>query len=52
MTTLPDLGKGRSFAVLCSNFACQPPIFEAQELELALKSASTYKKRGGLSHQT
>jgi uncharacterized protein YyaL (SSP411 family) len=34
---LPALGggrsfDGRSFAVVCSGFACQPPIFEAQEL--------------------
>ncbi len=35
---LPDLGTGRSFAVLCSGFDCQPPIFETQELERALNS--------------
>jgi uncharacterized protein YyaL (SSP411 family) len=29
---LPALGEGRSFAVVCSGFACQPPIFDAQEL--------------------
>jgi uncharacterized protein YyaL (SSP411 family) len=29
---LPALGGGRSFAVVCSGFACQPPIFDAQEL--------------------
>jgi hypothetical protein len=29
---LPALGLGRSFAVVCSGFACQPPIFDAQEL--------------------
>jgi uncharacterized protein YyaL (SSP411 family) len=29
---LPALGEGRSFAVLCSGFACQPPIFDVQEL--------------------
>jgi hypothetical protein len=28
----------RSFAVVCSGFTCQPPIFEAQELALALGS--------------
>jgi uncharacterized protein YyaL (SSP411 family) len=27
---------GRSFAVVCSGFACQPPIFDAQELGRAL----------------
>ena len=29
---LPALGGGRSFAVVCSGFACQPPIFDAGEL--------------------
>ena len=29
---------GRSFAVVCSGFACQPPIFDAQELGRALGS--------------
>jgi len=29
---LPALGGGRSFAVLCSGFTCQPPIFDAEEL--------------------
>ena len=29
---------GRSFAVVCSGFACQPPIFDAQELARALGS--------------
>jgi len=33
---LPALGDGRSFAVVCSEFACQPPVFEARELERAL----------------
>jgi uncharacterized protein len=35
---LPALGAGRSFAVLCSGFACQPPIFDANELARALGS--------------
>ena len=35
---LPALGGGRSFAVVCSGFACQPPIFDAQELARALGS--------------
>ncbi len=34
--SLPQLGAGRSFAVVCSRFACQPPIFEAAELAQAL----------------
>jgi uncharacterized protein YyaL (SSP411 family) len=29
---LPALDGGESFAVVCSEFACQPPVFEAQEL--------------------
>ena len=33
---LPALGGGRSFAVVCSGFACQPPIFDAQELARTL----------------
>jgi uncharacterized protein YyaL (SSP411 family) len=43
---LPALGKGsspgepRSFAVLCSGFVCQPPIFEPEDLANALGSRS------------
>ena len=33
---LPALGGGSSFAVVCSEFACQPPIFEARELTRTL----------------
>jgi uncharacterized protein len=33
---LPALRGGRSFAVVCSDFACQPPIFDAPELARAL----------------
>ena len=29
---LPALGEGRSFALVCSGFTCQPPIFDAGEL--------------------
>jgi uncharacterized protein YyaL (SSP411 family) len=29
---LPALSGDRSFAVVCSDFACQPPVFEAHEL--------------------
>ncbi len=35
---LPALGEGRSFAVVCSGFACQPPIFDAAELARVLGS--------------
>jgi hypothetical protein len=37
---LPALGGGRSFAVVCSGFACQPPIFDAQELARLLGSGA------------
>jgi uncharacterized protein YyaL (SSP411 family) len=33
---LPELGDGRSFAVVCSGFSCQPPIFDAEGLARAL----------------
>ncbi|SPE24825.1 conserved hypothetical protein [Candidatus Sulfotelmatobacter sp. SbA7] len=35
---LPALTERRSFAVVCSGFACQPPIFDEEELARALKS--------------
>jgi len=34
---LPGLGAGKSFAVLCSGSACQPPIFDAAALRSALR---------------
>jgi uncharacterized protein len=34
---LPALGAGRSFAVVCSGFACQAPIFDAEELGRSLR---------------
>ena len=37
---LPSLNDGRSFAVVCSNFACQPPIFDVHELPRALQERS------------
>jgi uncharacterized protein YyaL (SSP411 family) len=36
---LPQLGAGKSFAVLCSGSACQPPVTDAAELRRALGSA-------------
>jgi uncharacterized protein YyaL (SSP411 family) len=36
---LPLLGKGKSFAVLCSGSSCQPPITDAAELQGAIQSA-------------
>jgi uncharacterized protein len=34
---LPALGSGKSFAVLCSGFACRPPVSDAAELKRALE---------------
>ena len=36
---LPLLGSGKSFAVLCSGFACQPPVTDVVELEKLLQGA-------------
>ena len=38
---------GRSFAVVCSGFACQPPIFDAQELARTLGSQARPAARVG-----
>jgi uncharacterized protein len=35
---LPVLREGRSFAVVCSGFACQPPVFDGEELGRVLGS--------------
>jgi uncharacterized protein YyaL (SSP411 family) len=35
---LPQLNSGESFAVLCSGFACQPPLTDPAELRQALES--------------
>ena len=35
---LPALREGRSFAAVCSGFACRPPLFDAEELEHTLGS--------------
>jgi uncharacterized protein len=35
---LPELRSGRSFAVVCSSFTCQSPVFSAVELERTLES--------------
>ena len=35
---LPALAGGRSFAVVCSDLACQPPVFEVEELVRVLES--------------
>jgi len=36
---LPALGSGKSFAVLCSGSACQPPVTNAAELRSAIDAA-------------
>jgi uncharacterized protein YyaL (SSP411 family) len=36
---LPGLKEKNSFAVLCSNFTCQPPIYDAAELTASLSAA-------------
>jgi uncharacterized protein len=38
---LPQLNSGQSFAVLCSGFACQPPIRDPAELRREMESALT-----------
>ena len=38
LPNLPALSEGRSFAVVCSGFACQPPIFDAEELGRQLRT--------------
>jgi hypothetical protein len=42
--SLPGLSTGKSFAVLCSGFACQPPLADPAELRRALESAVTEKE--------
>ncbi|MFZ0417475.1 MAG: thioredoxin domain-containing protein [Candidatus Sulfotelmatobacter sp.] len=36
---LPELKSGKAFAVLCSGFACQPPISDAAQLRRAVELA-------------
>src|SRR5580658_7937777 len=38
LPNLPELKSGKSFAVLCSGFACRPPITNPAELRRALES--------------
>jgi hypothetical protein len=35
---LPALRDGRSFAVVCSNFSCQPPVFDEEDLARLLET--------------
>ena len=39
---LPALNEGRSFAVVCSGFACQPPVFGVEELVRLLGAKARY----------
>ncbi len=41
---LPGLSSGKAFAVLCSGFACQPPVIDPAELQRTLRSALTKKE--------
>jgi uncharacterized protein YyaL (SSP411 family) len=38
---LPGVKEGKSVAIVCSNFTCQPPISDPQELERALAGSIT-----------
>jgi uncharacterized protein YyaL (SSP411 family) len=42
LPNLPQLNSGKSFAVVCSGSACQPPVFDAGALHAALKAALKY----------
>ncbi len=39
LPNLPAMREGKSAAVICSNFACQPPVFDPDELAKTLHSA-------------
>jgi len=41
LPNLPSVKKGHTVAVICSGFACKPPISEPAELEKALAPASS-----------
>jgi uncharacterized protein YyaL (SSP411 family) len=36
---LPQLNTGKSFAVLCSGFSCQPPVTDPSQLRSTLDDA-------------
>jgi uncharacterized protein YyaL (SSP411 family) len=36
---LPQFASGKAFAVLCSGFACQPPVYDVAQLQSILQSA-------------
>jgi uncharacterized protein YyaL (SSP411 family) len=40
IANLPAMGGGKSFAVVCSGSACQPPVFDAAGLRTALEAAA------------
>src|ERR1700727_3126728 len=39
LPTLPELQSEKAFAVVCSGFACQPPIKDAEQLRRAVEAA-------------
>jgi hypothetical protein len=41
ISAVPGLQEGRAVAMLCSGFACQPPIYDPAELRKELRSAIT-----------
>jgi uncharacterized protein len=44
--SLPALGSGKSFAVLCSGSTCQPPVFDAAELRRAVEAGGQTNSGG------
>jgi hypothetical protein len=44
ISTVPGLREGRAVAMLCSGFACQPPIYTPSELRSALSDAITQSR--------
>jgi uncharacterized protein len=36
---IPQLSSGKSFAVICSGYSCQAPVFEPHELPKAMQAA-------------
>ena len=44
ISTVPGLREGRAVAMLCSGFACQPPIYTPGELRNALRNAITQSR--------
>jgi uncharacterized protein YyaL (SSP411 family) len=43
LAAVPGLQAGRAVALLCSGFACQPPIYSAADLREALRSVAVQR---------